>query len=259
MDRKKIAFVIGTGPSLNKIDITKLKSLPSITFNRAYLAFDDWGFAPKYYLSIDGNDIRSVYKDINNLSKNIDIEKMFLVKLTDNQLHEASDFQDFDFKNNDEIYSESNKIFLLHNIGSTLIPRVDDFEFDGQNVKTTFVSNAGFMGLKVLYMLGYRKIYLLGMDAKYKDDTSFRNVKIKGRQYTAEEDNDINHFRSDYFGKNITFGKPNESEIIEIWKNFMKNINNYPDLEIYSCSENSNLNQFIQYVEFDDVIKSINY
>lgn len=258
MNKEKIAFVIGTGPSLNKIDITKLKGLPSITFNRAYLAFDEWGFDPKYYLSIDGNDIRSVYKDINNLAQNSNIEKMFLVQLTDNQLHEQSDFQDFDFKHNDEIYCNSKKIFLLHNTGGTTIPQIDDFNINGNDIKTTFVNNAGFMGLKVLYMLGYRKIYLLGMDARYTDDTSFRDVKVKGRQYTAQEDNDVNHFRCDYFGKNITFGKPNESEIIGIWKKFMSNVNIYPDLEIYSCSENSNLNDFIRYIDFEQVIKSLN-
>jgi len=255
--KDKVAFIIGTGPSLNKIDIKKLKGFPSITFNRAYLAFEEWGFDPKYYLAIDGNDIRSVYKDINNLTKNSNIEKMFLVKLNDNQLHEPSDFQDFDFKSNDEIYCESEKIFLMHNIGGTTIPQINDFDINGQDIKTTFVSNAGFMGLKMLYMLGYRRIYLLGMDARYKDDTSFRDVKIKGRQYTATEDNDVNHFRGDYFGKNITFGKPNESEIIGIWKNFMSNIKNYPDLEIFSCSENSNLNDFIKYVEFDEIIRDL--
>ena len=96
------------------------------------------------------------------------------------------------------------------------------------------------------------------MDARYTDDTSFRDVKVKGRQYTAQEDNDVNHFRCDYFGKNITFGKPNESEIIGIWKKFMSNVNIYPDLEIYSCSENSNLNDFIRYIDFEQVIKSLN-
>mgnify|MGYP003648894199 CR=1 FL=1 len=29
------AFVIGTGPSLNKIDMTKLKNYDCVTFNRA--------------------------------------------------------------------------------------------------------------------------------------------------------------------------------------------------------------------------------
>ena len=62
---KKTAFVIGTGPSLRKIDMSKLKDKKTVTFNRAYIAFDDWGFDPTYYLSIDSNDLRSMYKDVN--------------------------------------------------------------------------------------------------------------------------------------------------------------------------------------------------
>ena len=46
-----------------------LKNYDCVTFNRAYVAFEDWGFVPKYYLAIDGNDIRIMYKDLGGLIK----------------------------------------------------------------------------------------------------------------------------------------------------------------------------------------------
>lgn len=66
MKKKRTAWIIGTGPSLRNIDISKLKEQHTITFNRAYVAFEDWGFDPTYYLAIDSNDMRAMYKDACN-------------------------------------------------------------------------------------------------------------------------------------------------------------------------------------------------
>ncbi len=256
MDDKKTAYIIGTGPSLNKIDIKKLAKEKTITFNRAYIAFDDWGFTPTYYLAIDGNDIRSCYKDINNLVINSSVEKFFLYKLTDNQKHFAKHFQDNDFKGNEDIYVKSDKIILLNAInGNDYSPKVDDLTLNENILTTSILPNAGFMGLKALLFLGYKRIVLVGMDSKYQDDTLHRNVQIDGGSYEAENNDDINHFRSDYFGKNITFGKPNQNQIITIWENFInKTLPKHSDIEIISCTEGSNLNRFIKYIPFEEFI-----
>lgn len=256
MEKEKKAFILGTGPSLNKIDITKLKEEVTITFNRAYLAFDDWGFDPTYYLIIDGNDIRSLYKDINNLILERSIQKFFLLQVEDNYLHKPMHFQDEEFKNNDEMYVKSDKIILIKNTHNSTNPILHDIETSENIWKTTVLPNAGFMGLKTMYNLGYKKLYLCGMDARYQDDTSYRNVLVDGGAYKASTNEDINHFRPDYFGKDVFFGKPNQDQIISIWRNFMLNVKPklYPDLKIYSCSENSNLNEFIEFVEFNSIV-----
>lgn len=252
---KDRAFILGTGPSLNKIDVTKLSNEVTITFNRAYVAFEDWGFDPTYYLAIDGNDIRSLYKDINKLMRESDVEKFFLIQLTDNQKHEPRHFQDFEFKSNEEIYEKSEKLRLIQSIGSRVLPVLDDTVEIDNVIKTTIVPNAGFLGLKMLYHEGYRKIYLCGMDARYSNDDTYRDVEVDGGSYKAKEDNDKNHFRPDYFGKDIFFGKPNQDQIIRIWRDFIEKVKiNYPDLEIISCSENSNLNSFIPYKEFESIL-----
>ncbi|MSQ79822.1 MAG: DUF115 domain-containing protein [Flavobacteriaceae bacterium] len=254
---KTTAFIIGTGPSLNKIDMGKLKGQKTITFNRAYVAFEDWGFDPTYYLAIDGNDIRSLYKDINKLVRNSSIERFFLYKLTDNQKHLPHHFQDLQFRSNGNIYVKSKKIWLLcdNNMGNESHPLLHDIETDGNNIHTGILPNAGFLGLKMLYHMGYRKIVLLGMDARYNDDFNYRDVGVDGGAYMAKANNDANHFRPDYFGTGITFGKPNQETIIHIWKTFMQTLKPlfYPELEIISCSEGSNMNGFIDYVPFDTI------
>ena len=55
-------FVIGSGPSLNAIDIKKLEGLHTISLNRQYIAYEDWGFWPKYYACIDIRLIHTIYE-----------------------------------------------------------------------------------------------------------------------------------------------------------------------------------------------------
>jgi len=110
MSTKDTAFVIGTGPSLKDIDVSLLKDHTTITFNRAYVAFEDWGFDPTYYLAIDGNDMRSMYKDINNLIVNSKIQQFFFAKINDNEIHPEDSFQDGDRCSSKDMFIDSPKV-----------------------------------------------------------------------------------------------------------------------------------------------------
>ena len=146
------AFVIGTGPSLNKINISKLKNYDCVTFNRAYIAFNDWGFVPRYYLAIDGNDIRSIYKDINSLVKKHKSTDFFLLDDKDgNEIHPKESFQDCEKKDLLFDFNQPN----LHNL---------------KNICDSIEPNAGFMGVELLKTLGYKNIGFVGCDCKYFDD-----------------------------------------------------------------------------------------
>tara|TARA_R100001480_G_scaffold145947_1_gene144340 strand:+ start:10 stop:717 length:708 start_codon:yes stop_codon:yes gene_type:complete len=230
---KKTAYIIGTGPSLKDVDMSLLKDKDTITFNRAYVAFDDWGFEPTYYLAIDGNDLRSVYKDINRLIENSSIKKFFLYNPTDNNVHDPDSFQDNDKV--ETLFSES--------------PKVEFFETQD------LVNNAGAMGLQVLHSLGYEEVAFVGCDARYKDDSeSNKHITMKGREYISHADYDVNHFTDKYFGKGIHFGKPNESEIIALWKFAKSKIDKMDNFNVYSCTKDSNLNKFYNYIELEDFI-----
>ena len=63
----KTLFVIGNGPSLNDIDIQKLRDKETASFNRAYIAYEDWGFYPTYYQIIDPTVFEDNKEDIKNL------------------------------------------------------------------------------------------------------------------------------------------------------------------------------------------------
>jgi len=230
---KKTAYILGTGPSLKNVDMSLLKDKDTITFNRAYVAFEDWGFEPTYFLAIDGNDLRSVYKDINKLVKDSSIKKFYLLNPTDNDAHEPDSFQDNDKV--DKLFDESPNIHFIQ-----------DHEV---------VSNAGIMGLRVLREMGYEEVAFLGCDARYKDDEeSNKHITKKGREYISHADYDVNHFTDKYFGKGIHFGKPNEQEIINLWRSAKQGIDASDNFNVYSCTEGSNLNEFYKYIKLEDFI-----
>ena len=61
---------MGNGPSLNKVDINKLKGIDTFSVNGAFMSYDEWGFNPTYYCIIDGNSTRFLADEIKNLIKN---------------------------------------------------------------------------------------------------------------------------------------------------------------------------------------------
>jgi len=245
----KPAFVIGTGPSLSGIDMEALSQYDCITFNRAYIAYEDWGFVPKYYLAIDGNDIRAMYKDLNSIIDKYENTKFFILddeKL--NSIHPAESFQDCDKKISLFDWTKPNLYRIKRSSGyfSSFI--------DGKTMSLPIdLPNAGWQGIEVLYALGYKQIGFVGCDSRYRDDAkSNKDIDTRTREYVSSADSDINHFRPDYFGKGIRFGKPNPSQIISVWKNGADKLP--VDLELTSCTPDSAVNPWYTYVDFDEFI-----
>ena len=264
----KTAFVIGTGPSLRDIDVSLLKNYTTITFNRAYVAFEEWGFDPTYYLAIDGNDMRSMYKDINNLIINSSIKNFFFSDVVNNEKYTLKDsYQDGDIVSSKDMFVDSEKVFYLWPDRKSMMNPEDSLEarknttnrsrYFPVSVTQDDMANAGMSGMRVLVEIGYTNIAFVGCDCRYKDDgESNKDITIHNGEYASHANTDINHFREDYFGKGIHFGKPNEECILHIWKQsaewFKKR-----GVQVTSCTENSKANEWYDYVPFKEYIKSI--
>ena len=140
---KKIAWIIGTGPSLNKIDIKKLKNHHTMSFNRAYIAFKDWGFDPTYYLSIDSNDLRSMYKDLNKVILESNVKAFFIADCSDNANHTSIHFQDEEKVDAEEMFVDKKNVFTIKNCGQSL----GDVKFNpnSKDINVHHHPNSGFM------------------------------------------------------------------------------------------------------------------
>ena len=127
---------------------------------------------------------------------------------------------------------------------------------DGNIFYTDHTPNAGFMGLKLLKTLGYKEVAFVGCDSRYKDDEEANKHIIKhGGEYESTADYDINHFSDKYFGKGMRFGKPNEAMIHNIWRSAKPDIDKMDDFKVWSCTEGSALNEWYDYIPFEDFLK----
>jgi hypothetical protein len=53
----------------------------------------------------------------------------------------------------------------------------------------------------------------------------------------------------------MRFGKPNQEQIISLWREGKKQIDLLDNFKVYSCTENSNLNNFYDYIPFEEFLK----
>lgn len=133
--------IIGSGPSITKADVLIASSFPTISFNRSYLIFKEWGFSPTYYAAFDPVVIKEIASNVeNDILPYIGDSLFFNRKLL-------------------EILPKHEKIKFI-NIRQDKTP----------NFSTEDISDCGTVGASSLQLagaLGYKKIVLLGMDANY--------------------------------------------------------------------------------------------
>tara|TARA_B100000212_G_C27113876_1_gene421875 strand:+ start:15 stop:431 length:417 start_codon:yes stop_codon:yes gene_type:complete len=95
------------------------------------------------------------------------------------------------------------------------------------------------LNLQIAYYLGFKEIYLIGMDFSYKIPES---ASINGNDIVSNED-DINHFHPDYFGKGKTWHDPHLDRVLNSYK-MMKVIFEADGRKIINASVEGNLEVF---------------
>ena len=132
---------MGSGPSLKSVDIGRLAEYDTIAFNRSYVAWDRWGFHPTYYACFDAMSLRDNAQEIMELIRESSVSRFFL--------HEAAAEWDI---------GPSDRVQLVRLAGdsfSTELGGLADF------------GNVGASSLQVLAGLRYRRVALVGVDARY--------------------------------------------------------------------------------------------
>ena len=252
--KKKTAYIIGNGPSLANTNVSLLKDKTTMSFNRAFIAYEDWGFDPTYFLAIDGNTLRGMHKDLNILIDKSNIERFFLLNIEDNPAHGYVDDL-FTKADNVTFISDRKEWQDMNDVENP--PFTQMREDDKNNISCFVPPNSGLAGLLILRWLGYNEIAFIGQDARYLDDSIYRDDSIEkiGSEYRSSKNNDQNHFRSDYFGENMVFGKPNQDEVINLWAQTSLWIHSQTDFDVYSCTPGSNLNPYYRYIPLDEFVE----
>jgi hypothetical protein len=223
-------FIIGNGPSLNETPLYLLKNEYTLCFNHFNLMFDRIGWVPDFYMVTDDMVIRDAAEELN---KNIlpKVKYGFFPDLHPNNTN---------FK---KYVNEADNVLWL----KTDNPK---FCLDLPNcgINNTVVN----AGLQVMAFLGFKEIYLLGVDASYSFE-AHKVKKINTRDLVSEEA-DPNHFDPRYFGKGKKYHYQPMYEMVEkfkVAKRFFSDIG----VEIFNAGVRGKLEVF----ERKSLIEILNY
>lgn len=209
-------FLIGSGPSLKEVDVTRLAHLDTISFNRSYVAWEQWGFAPTLYACLDPIAFEDNVLEIRSLIKEYPCTHFFL--------------------------PDSAEAFGISSSAQvSLIRMTPGHMFSTDIAELTDFGNVGATSIQILVLFGYCRIAMIGVDARYSPVDA--NAVIADKDGFVLVDDDPNHFCPEYVqGKrqraHLDFGK-----LIGQWPQVAKECASYA-IEVRNASPGSALDCF---------------
>jgi len=182
MHKGRRCFVIGNGPSLNKIEMNKLKDEITFGANRIYLGFNRWDFSLKYWTIEDKLVAEDTAQEWNNLTgpiKFIPDDLNYLITNYDNIV--TFHFERKDFEN-------------------SILSFSDDW------CKLYWGGTVTYLMIQLATVMGCNPIYLIGIDFYYEKPKHIKYGKNKS-EWISQGD-DPNHFDPNYFGKGRKWHDP---------------------------------------------------
>jgi len=190
----KRVFVIGNGPSLNKTPLYLLKNEYTFCFNRINLMFERNGWAPNFYMITDDLVIRDLEEEVNTeILPNVDYG--FFPDIHPYNIN----FQKYVKKRDNVLWIKTDKPGFTTNLPEC-------------GINNTVVN----AGLQIMAYLGFKEIYLLGVDASIAF-TAHNTSTENNRELTSQAD-DPNHFDPRYFGKGKKYHYQPMYEMVEKFK-----------------------------------------
>lgn len=172
--RGERCVLIANGPSLSKIDLSKVAGERSISMNRAYLLYDTWGFTPTYFVCVNELVLEQFASDIGTLP--------------------MPSFLNYGRRN---LFSdEDTRMYLRLELSLR-----DKFSAD----ITKPVSSGGtvtFASLQLAYFMGFQTVILVGLDH------NFAEKGIPNTTAVRQSDMDESHCHPDYFPKGSKWQLP---------------------------------------------------
>lgn len=167
-------FIIGNGPSLKQTDLSKLKGEITFGMNRIYLAFDQMGFTPTYYVSVNDLVIEQCLQDILALP-----------------MPKFLSWRSRRFFTN----PPDERTIFLHTTytGPKFATDVRGRLWEGATVT--------YVALQLAYYMGFEQVILIGVD---------HNFSTQGKPNTTvvSQGEDRDHFHANYFGKGFRWQLP---------------------------------------------------
>lgn len=225
----KRCFIVGNGPSLNKIDLGKLNDEYSFAVNGIFYKTKESGYKPTFYVVEDHSVMMDNQKEINDYEteyKFFPINYKRFVRKSENTTF---------FKMNTGFYEKQSPNFKIPRFSTDCAKRL----FCGQSVT--------MINLQLAYYFGFSEIYLIGMDFDYQIPES---AIVNGDCIESTED-DPNHFHPDYFGKGKKWHDPHLDRVLNSYK-MNKLIYEADGRKIYNATVGGKLELF-ERVNFESI------
>lgn len=233
-------FLIGNGPSLNKTPLFLLKDEYKICFNRFNLMFERLNWTPNFFMIIDTEVALDMIDEINEIIEKTDFS--FLPDINDGKI-----------KIKKEINNSSNVLFF-HGL---------PVRFSNNLPWVSYGNTVAFPAFQIIKYLGFSEIFVCGIDANYKIDTTstiIEEVKLKGNTVEvirSDEDDDPNHFDPRYFGKGRKYHQPTQLIVDKLLANMntVRKNTTISDTKVINVGYDSKVEVF----EKKDFIEALNY
>ncbi len=190
--RGERCVIIGNGPSLNDLDLRKLKDEYTIGVNGIFYAAADMGFDLSYYVVEDTMVMRDNVEEI----KAYPAGHKFFPSIYRDQVGQAPNVTYFMM--NRGYYAPSSPSFCVPRFSTDATQRL----YSGQSVT--------IINLQLAYYMGFEEVVVIGMDFSY---TVPEDSKVDGAHILSMGD-DPNHFHPDYFGKGKIWKDPKLERVL---------------------------------------------
>lgn len=218
MDEK--VFIIGGGPSIETSSLKTLINCDTIAVNKSVFFVPN----PTHFITMDYTFMRKVGLP---RVKGLKASKHFVVNMSISYIQPRNGVP------TDTRYGIAyNQLFDVYDT-IHVCHREDGMGYNFGDFRCG--NNSGYCALQLAFILGYKKIYLLGFD-----------MGIQGNK---------THFHSGYRENPVIFGR----RVCDYIKAFSVGIKEakkkFPNSELFSCSKVSGLNNIIPYVSLNEVVK----
>ena len=191
--------VICNGPSLKSLDITTLKGVDCFGLNRSYMAYENWGFVPKYFVCVNELVLNQFSHDIENINS---------VK-----------FLNYSKKS---LFSDENSYFLMLAFKDRVVSSLQK--------PVSCAATVTFVAIQLALIMGYKRIGIVGLDHSFSGPGRPNQTLEAGAE-------DENHFMSNYFSGGIQWEYP-DLDKNEKGYELLRKYAESRGVEIYDCTEN---------------------
>lgn len=177
-------WIVGNGPSLNRMDLGFLRREISFGMNCIYLGFETLGFTPTYYTVEDvfvAEDNRDEINSLKNMVK-------FLPRDLAHCLDDGPEVCWVNFLRRYEPYPQ--------------------FSEDAAQ-QVYWGSTVAYLALQLAYYMGCDPICLIGVDFDYVVPSY-----AEGREEITSREDDVNHFHPAYFGPGKRWHHPRLDRVL---------------------------------------------